>query len=250
MPRWRGPAVWGLFVVALVSLGVLLALVLRRPAGAEQSLGAALGELIEAVDQGKPVATGFWAEASAATNGPWRRLRDGESFRTNEYLRLGLHLREPAFLYLLNKDGQGRAEVLMPEMPSELLSRGRAGPWAAGEHRFPEIVGEAPLCFTEAPGKESFVLFTSSVELTDLPRVLSAFAQAGRATAAETAKAGARRWREGDFRFAAVLRTAAGYASQSAGQAEAGTGKEEADTPLFTAQDTATVLTLNLRLER
>lgn len=244
----RQPALWGVLAVVLVLLGVILALVLRRPPPAEQSLGAALDELLATLGKGKPVATGFWAEAGTTTNGPWRRLRDGDSFRTNEFLRLGLHLRQPAFLYLLNKDGQGKAEVLLPEVAQERLSRGRAGPWDAGDYRFPEMVAEAPLFFTEAPGKESFVLFASSTELTELPQVLSAFAQAGREKAADAANAGARRWREGDLRFASVLRTGAGYASQSAGQAEAGKAKE-AELPLFTGQDTATVLTLNLRLE-
>jgi hypothetical protein len=248
LPWWRRSISWA-WLAAAVVLGALVTPAVRRPLGAERALGTAFDRLVATLREGSPVAAGFSAEVGATVTGPWRTLDDGSAFHAGEFLRLRIHLQQPAFLYLLNKDDEGKAEVLMPQTRGEKLSRGSPGPWRPGDWVFPEMVGELPLQFAEAPRKESFVVFASSTEVADLPEKLAAFAQAGRDKAAAGAEAETRRWRDRDLRFSTLVRTAAGYGSRTNPATHPGTTLEKA-VPLFTGRDSVTALTLNLRVEK
>jgi hypothetical protein len=211
---------------------------------------------------GKPVAATVVAESRRGRASAWRVLNEGDEFHTDEELRLRVVLDQPGFVYVLTKDGTGRAAVLHPKVAGEDFSEGEEKQLPAGEWRYPEALGanEALTYVGSQPGTESFVVIVTQTRLEGLPLALADFAGAARQLT-QTATRGL----AGDYAFASVLRLPTGKSKMIATAAAPGvaanslapntatpttptTNAPPTEVPLFSGVNTATILKLNLRL--
>lgn len=220
-----------------------LKLIAKRNAIEEKIEPAVVQNLNTQLSQAQPARVGIAAEArSKAANATWRGLAERDTFRGDELVRLRLNLQDPAYVYILAMDSDGKAVVMYPRVDGESISTGQDSLLPVGEWTFPSSVANADGMVYDPmmpAGTESFLVVASKTQQAGLPTALAAFAKSCRDTAARNPAT----TRGADFSLLGATRVPVGLGSAAGSAAPTTTPS----LPAFVGVGSATVLTVNLR---
>lgn len=199
--------------------------------------------LVADVKTGQPAKLSVYAEAKPRSGAePWRRLGEGNVFDASELVRLRIYLEEPSYLYIMNKDSDGKAAILYPKVTGSATAIGEDAPVGPGTFDFPgSVISAEGMTFSAGEGTENFIVVASK---TRMPDMLNSFKQFTNAINTATAN-GSSATRGGVFALPGATRVVTGYAS--AADTPAGASQEAyGEIPVYSAPSGATLMTLNL----